>query len=278
METALAGPLMMLHGQLMAEGSVDPLACAVFLTLAFILAGIAQTVWLRSPFSQHFAAPLDFGRTCRGQRIFGDNKTLRGFVVMLPATAGSFLLLGFAVFHEPQLFARLWPLSPPEYAFLGLLAGLGFMIGELPNSFLKRQLGIQPGETPRRWPAKIACFALDRIDSIVGVLLVVSLVVPTPWQTWLPSAGRGGSETRVLAHRAILRIRRSPRHATLLVSRRQESLPIQEFWKGFSRGAFRSGGEGIRGNLFSGAGNYERHERSRLNPYFAPYFTVKPHR
>ena len=185
MDMALVGPLIMLDSQLMAEDSVEPLACAVFLTLAFVLAGVVQTVWLRSRFSQHFAVPLDFGRTFRGRRIFGDNKALRGFVVMLPATAGSFLLLRTAVVHDPLLFARLWPLSPFAYAILGLLAGLGFMIGELPNSFLKRQLGIQPGETPRRWPAKIACFTLDRLDSIVGMLLVVSLVVPTPWLTWL---------------------------------------------------------------------------------------------
>ena len=164
---------------------MDPLACAVFLTLAFVLAGFCQTLWLRSRFSRRFAVPLDSCRTCRGRRIFGDNKTLRGFVVMLPSAAGSFLLLGYAVQHDPQLGARLWALSPPEYALLGLLAGLGFMIGELPNSFLKRQLGIPPGETPRRLSARIACFALDRIDSIVGMLLVVSLLVATPWLTWL---------------------------------------------------------------------------------------------
>jgi hypothetical protein len=29
---------------------------------------------------------------------------------------------------------------------LGVCAGFGFMAGELPNSFVKRQLGIRPGE------------------------------------------------------------------------------------------------------------------------------------
>ena len=185
MDRALAGCLTMFDSQLLAEGSLDPLAGAVFLALAFILAGIVQTAWLRIPFSQRFAKPLDFGRTWRGRRIFGDHKTVRGLVVMIPATAGSFFLLGYVIFHRPRLFERLWPLSPLEYALLGLLAGLGFMIGELPNSFLKRQLGIQPGAAPRRRSAQIACFLLDRIDSIVGMLLLVSLVVPTPWQTWL---------------------------------------------------------------------------------------------
>ena len=176
---------MMLHSQLTVQGSVNPLACAGFLSLAFVLAGVAQTLWLRSPFSQRFAAPLDLGKTWRGRRIFGENKTVRGLIVMLPASTGAFLLLGLAASYEPQLDVQLWSLDPPRYALLGLLAGLGFMAGELPNSFLKRQLDIRPGETPRQWPARIACFALDRVDSIVGMLLVVSLTVPTPWQTWL---------------------------------------------------------------------------------------------
>ncbi len=167
------------------ESRVDPQACAVFLIVAFVLAGIVQTIWFRSRLSHRFTVPLDLGRTFRGKRIFGPNKTLRGFVVMIPATAMSFFLLGLSVSCDPELAYRLWPIKPWAFAVLGLLAGLGFMIGELPNSFLKRQLGIQPGEAARSWPAKPLFLALDRIDSIVGALLVISLAVPIPWWTWL---------------------------------------------------------------------------------------------
>ncbi len=161
-------------------GTPDPLTCALFIMTAFILTGVFHTLWLRSHLSSSLAIPLDGGRTFLGKRIFGDNKTLRGFVVLVPAAGATF----FGLAHLPWFEQGLWFLSPGEYGALGLLAGAGFMAGELPNSFLKRQLGIPPGEAPTNRVAKSLFFVLDRLDSIIGMLLVVSLTVPTPWQTW----------------------------------------------------------------------------------------------
>jgi hypothetical protein len=59
------------------------------------------------------------------------------------------------------------------------------MLGELPNSFMKRQLGIAPGEAPARAWSRWLCFSIDRLDSIIGALLVMSLLVPLGWQVWL---------------------------------------------------------------------------------------------
>lgn len=163
---------------------VDPLACALFLILAFTLAGTAQTAWFRSHLSRPFQVPLDLGCTFRGRRLLGDNKTLRGFVVMLPAASASFFLLATAA-SGLAASAGLWPLAPSEFALLGAWGGLGFMLGELPNSFLKRQCGVPPGAAPPGAVAKLCCFLFDRYDSIAGMLLAVSLAVPTPWLTWV---------------------------------------------------------------------------------------------
>ncbi len=157
-------------------------ACASFLIVAFLLAGIVQTAWFAVPLSHRFAIPLDAGTSLRGQRVFGANKTLRGFVVMVPAAAASFALLALAIGHPAA--AGLWPLSPGAYARLGALAGFGFMAGELPNSFVKRQLGIDPGTSARRGWTAAAQFAVDRVDSGIGMLLAVTLAVPTPAATW----------------------------------------------------------------------------------------------
>ena len=164
----------------MGPVSTDPIACGVFLLAAFTLAGAAQTAWFTMPASRRFAYPLDAGLQWRGRRLFGSNKTLRGFVVMVPASAAAFALLGSSV-HE---FAGLWDLSPLSYAALGALAAFGFMAGELPNSFVKRQLDIAPGRASRRYAAAILQFLVDRLDSGIGMLVVVSLAVPTPWTTW----------------------------------------------------------------------------------------------
>ena len=167
----------------MGDLSVSASACAWFLVGAFILAGIAQTAWFAAPLSRRFAQPIDAGGTFRGRRVFGEHKTLRGFVVMIPAAAASFVALA-AVVGNPAT-AGLWPLTRAGYAWLGACAGFGFMAGELPNSFVKRQLGIRPGERRRSRTAAAVQFAADRIDSGIGMLLAVSAVATTPAMTWL---------------------------------------------------------------------------------------------
>jgi hypothetical protein len=93
------------------------------------------------------------------------------------------LVSEIALGGTPEAFG-LWPLTGFHYALLGAWAGLGFMLGELPNSFLKRQLDIEPGclTTNRAWT--VWQLAADRMDSGLGMLLALALVVPVPWQTW----------------------------------------------------------------------------------------------
>jgi hypothetical protein len=160
---------------------LDPLACGWFLLLAFVVAGTAQTAWFASPVSRRFAQPLDAGLSLRGRRLFGENKTRRGFVVMVPAAAAGFALLGMLAGDPATL--GLWPLSIPGYALAGAVAGFGFMAGELPNSFVKRQLDIAPGDAVRGPLASACQFTIDRLDSGIGMLVALSLVVAVPWRT-----------------------------------------------------------------------------------------------
>jgi CDP-2,3-bis-(O-geranylgeranyl)-sn-glycerol synthase len=160
----------------------DPLACAAFLIAAFVIAGVAQTAWFSSPRSRAFALPLDRGRTFRGRRLLGDHKTTRGLVAIVPAAACAFAAL--SVLAGDARGRALWALSPPQYAALGAWAALGFMAGELPNSFIKRQLGIAPGEGARSPAGAVVQFIIDRVDSGIGMLAAMSVAVPTPPLTW----------------------------------------------------------------------------------------------
>ena len=54
-----------------------------------------------------------------------------------------------------------------------LLLGLGFVVGELLNSFVKRHLDIRPG-TQRRSPLGIALSIFDQADFVPGVWLTLS--------------------------------------------------------------------------------------------------------
>lgn len=160
----------------------DPLLAALFLLAAFTLAGAVQTAWFATTASHAFATPIDGGRYFRRRRIFGAHKTLRGFVVMVPAAAVAFALL--ATLAGDGIRGGPWALSPVSYALLGAWAGFGFMAGELPNSFLKRQLDIEPGAAPNGWRG-VLHFLLDRFDSGVGMLAALSVAVDVPWVTWL---------------------------------------------------------------------------------------------
>ena len=168
----------------MGAGDPNPESCALFLVAAFILAGLCQSAWLGSPVARRLAIPLDAGLAWRGRRVFGDNKTVRGFAVMVPATALSFAALA-ALAQAAAWPTGLWPLSPAQYLAAGFWAGLGFMLGELPNSFVKRQLDIAPGSAPGGRVAAAVCFIIDRLDSVVGMLVVLGLVVTLPWRLWV---------------------------------------------------------------------------------------------
>lgn len=79
----------------------------------------------------------------------------------------------------------MWILPPLSFAVLGFASGLAFMLAELPNSFLKRQLNVAPGEAPPRPLLAMLCFVLDRTDSVIGVLLALSVLVSIAPMTWL---------------------------------------------------------------------------------------------
>lgn len=162
------------------------LACAVFVVFALALAGAVHVIWLRSSYSRHFAVPIDAGASWRGRRLFGENKTWRGFMAMPLAAALVFSLA--AQFREvlpTWLAAGIWAISASKLAFVGLVCGLAFMLAELPNSFIKRQLDIYPRATAQRLGLRVLFLFIDRIDSTLGVLIVLSVLLPVRGMTWV---------------------------------------------------------------------------------------------
>ena len=164
---------------------VDSLARAICIVTAMSIAGAAHVLWLRSALARSWLTPLDFGATLRGKRLFGENKKLRGLLVMPPATALSFFGLGAARARLPDWFAAgIWPVSDASLACIGLLAGAAFMLAELPNSFVKRRLEIGPGKSAERGPLRVIFLWLDRFDSSIGCLAAISLCAPLSGMTW----------------------------------------------------------------------------------------------
>jgi CDP-diglyceride synthetase len=98
--------------------------------------------------------------------LFGENKTLRGFVI-LPILAGLLALLGSNIWG-PFIDTHINDL------LIGIGLGGSFMLGELPNSFVKRSLGIKNGEYSEKFRTIQMFF--DRADSLIGIFIFYYLV------------------------------------------------------------------------------------------------------
>lgn len=109
--------------------------------------------------------PLDGGRTLRGRRLFGDNKTWRGALMMSGGVMGAAALLHRSRWYRERLPE---PLRDAHPAAFGAAVALGTVGGELPNSFVKRQLDIAPG-AQRRSVAGATFFVLDQGDLVLGI-------------------------------------------------------------------------------------------------------------
>jgi CDP-2,3-bis-(O-geranylgeranyl)-sn-glycerol synthase len=117
---------------------------------------------LRFDWLQPLKRPIDAGRTWRGRRLLGDNKTWRGALVMSTGP-----LLATVVLHRAEWYRRRLPVEANPL-LLGTILGVSTVAGELPNSFLKRRLGIAPG-TQRN----AALSVLDQADFVLTAAVLL---------------------------------------------------------------------------------------------------------
>lgn len=148
----------------------------LWLSVPVVAAALVHVAVIRFRLFPALVRPIDGGRSWRGARLFGDHKTWRGAVVMIGVSALVMPLQGLA--RAPGL--ELFDYGAHSLFAVGALLGLGFVLGELPNSFLKRRAGVGPGER-----GGAGFVLLDQIDSIVGALLLLCLVQVPPLSTWI---------------------------------------------------------------------------------------------
>jgi CDP-diglyceride synthetase len=146
--------------------------------LPVILAGVLNMIWVKLPYMSFWAKPIDNNKYFfDGKRIFGDNKTWKGFFGMIVFAISSTVIWGLVCGKIPYLNAhnylyRNYDNSVIYNAVIGFLLGLAYAICELPNSFLKRRIDILPGKTAKGLKS-ILFVLLDQADSIFGCVLVI---------------------------------------------------------------------------------------------------------
>lgn len=142
---------------------VDILAIALYLQIPVVIGGVLHMYVVTHNYFSQWKVPIH-------TPLFGQNKTWRGVIIVPTLTAFGALclaptewLLGDnAVFKDMSL---IW---------VGLLTGVGYILGEFPNSFIKRRLGIKAGGASDRFPMLFIAF--DQLDSAIGVALVYALL------------------------------------------------------------------------------------------------------
>ncbi len=156
------------------------LAAALWITAPVMLGGLTHVLVIKLRLLKPLAAVrLDLGMTWQGQPLFGENKTLRGAIVMIGATAG-FVLIQAALASRWSWARDLMPSGQRNHPLVwGLLAGAGYIAGELPNSFVKRRLGVAAGANTSGALGAVL-WAVDQVDSLVGVLLFLLPVWTAP--------------------------------------------------------------------------------------------------
>jgi hypothetical protein len=121
--------------------------------------------------------PLDFNLTFRKRRLFGKNKTIRGLVFLPIGTALLFMLQAMVFHNTPSLKAlELFDYSSVNPILFGLAIGVGAILSELPNSFMKRQLDVSAGSSAKGFWLPVF-YVIDQIDILAGIWLVLSLVM-----------------------------------------------------------------------------------------------------
>jgi phosphatidylserine synthase len=161
-----------LFGLMPVEGQLPHVFTALLIIVPAIVGGSFHMIAVSKNLLPSLAIPVS-------TPLFGANKTLRGFVLM-PAFSilGAFLVSGILSLNGCEPTINLGALSPLS---LGGLVGLSYVLFELPNSFLKRRMGAEPGETPERLGPLFVL--LDQSDSALGVAVMSYFVLHAPAAT-----------------------------------------------------------------------------------------------
>jgi hypothetical protein len=125
---------------------------------------LAHAPLLRYDLLPSLKRPLDLGAAPGGTRLFGDNKTIRGALAMAGGTLAATVLLHRLEPYRRRLPAELREAGPLRH---GALLGAAVVVGELPNSVLKRRLGIDPGKRATT-PLGVALAIHDQADFVLG--------------------------------------------------------------------------------------------------------------
>lgn len=112
---------------------------------------------------------LDLGKFLKipiHKEMFGQNKTIRGFIAMPLLTIPGV----YAAIKCEQIWELNLGLTNYHPVLLGVILGVFYCLFELPNSYMKRRKGIAPGKMSSENALFHSIF--DQVDSGFGLIIV----------------------------------------------------------------------------------------------------------
>lgn len=145
-----------------------------------IFAAVIHGFVLKYDWLKWLKKPMDCGLKVRNKPLFGVNKTWRGLIVSVFGTV-VFAYVHYWLYLVSPFFEKISIVNYDRVIplYVGLALGAGMILGELPNSFLKRQIGIGAGK--QRSDFKGFLFRIyDQIDLLTGAWLLMIFVPGFP--------------------------------------------------------------------------------------------------
>lgn len=165
--------------------------------MPIIITALLNAIFCKSSFLQFLKVPIDAGKVLKdGERLFGQNKTWKGFIGTPAICMIVFPIWGWVCSINEPLSSLCCFYCEHENTLLyniliGGLLGLVYAVLELPNSYIKRRMRIKSG---KRVNGVIGFLfkVYDQIDSLVGVMLIVVLAGNMSFEVYLYLLVAGG--------------------------------------------------------------------------------------
>ena len=125
--------------------------------LPVIIAAILNMVVVKLPILKNLKKPMDFNVVLKdGNRLFGENKTWKGCFLMIILSAITTVIWGLLCqsnqyLQENNLFYMYYENTVIYNIIIGFFLGLAYILFELPNSFIKRRIGIKERKSNKRF-------------------------------------------------------------------------------------------------------------------------------
>lgn len=146
------------------------------LTLPLLIPGLVLILVLKLRLFRNMDIPLDLGLSLNEKRIFGDNKTFKGMIIMILVAICVCYILNLGYRSGYTFINSIFLLHP---ILLGSIYSFSYILGELINSYIKRQMNILSGKITSSRFRRLQLF-FDLSDGIIVVVIALILFTPVP--------------------------------------------------------------------------------------------------